>query len=375
RQSDDDDRRRTDPSHPSYSQAVSDAFRRWAGGEPAQVWTAPGRVNLIGEHTDYNGGFVLPIAIDRYTSVAAGRRLDGRMRCHSLEVADDSDWPKYLDGVLRALAADGVEVGGADVLVTSTVPAGAGLSSSAALEVAAVAALSTLAGVHLDRRQLALVAYRAETEFVGVPVGIMDQTVVALAEQDHALFLDARSLETEQVRFDPVASGLHVVVVDSGIRRRLDDGRYAERRRECEEAAAALGVAQLRDATPGQVEDADLDDPLRRRARHVVTEDERVLQAVGVLKGGDVAGLGPLLLASHASLRDDFEVSIPELDRVVEQAIDAGALGARMTGGGFGGSALALVPHGALDAVFGRFGDAAFEVRPVGGVRRTAPMR
>jgi galactokinase len=226
----------------------------------------------------------------------------------------------------------------------------------------------------LDPRRLATIGYRAETEFVGVPVGIMDQTIVAVAEEGHALFLDTRSLETEQVPFDPATVDLHLVVVDSGVRRRLDDGRYGERRKQCEAAAAALGVEHLRDATLEQVEGATLENTLKRRARHVVTEDERVLQAVQLLRAGQLVGLGPVLLASHASLRDDFEVSIPELDRIVEGAMARGAVGARMTGGGFGGCAIALVPEAALDAVLGAFGDAAFEVRPVGGVRRTRSM-
>jgi galactokinase len=354
---------------------VKDEFRRWAGADPGAVWRAPGRVNLIGEHTDYNGGFVLPFAIDRFTTVAAGRRDDGALHCHSLEMSDDSGWSKYVDGVVQALADDDVHVGGADVLVTSTVPTGAGLSSSAALEVAAAAALSVMAGAPLDARRLASVAFRAETTYVGVPVGIMDQTVVAVAQAGHALFLDSRSLATEQVPFDPGAAGLHVVVVDSRVRRRLDDGRYAERRKQCEAAAAALDVEQLRDATLDDLEATDMDDTLRRRARHVITEDARVLKAVDLLRAGDLAGLGPLLLASHASLRDDFEVSCPELDRIVDEAMGQGALGARMTGGGFGGCAIALVPDGALPAVLGSFGDAAFEVQPVGGVRDAAPMR
>src|SRR4051812_21884965 len=353
---------------------MQDQFRRWAGGDADQVWQAPGRVNLIGEHTDYNGGFVLPIAIDRVTTVAVAARGGGTLRCHSLQMDDNSGWTKYVEGVVRALDDEGVDVGGADVLVDSDVPPGAGLSSSAALEVAAAAALGAMAGAVLDPRRLAHVAYRAETEFAGVPVGIMDQTVVALAEEDHALFLDTRSLETEQVPFDPSSGDLHVVVVDSGVRRRLDDGRYAERRRQCEAAATALGVDLLRDATLEQVEAAAMDDTLKRRARHVVTEDERVLRAVDLLRAGDIPGLGPLLLASHASLRDDFEVSIPELDRIVEEAMARGALGARMTGGGFGGCAIVLVPGAARDGVFGAFEDAAFEVRAVGGVRRTGSM-
>jgi len=353
---------------------VSDQFRRWSGRDPAQVWTAPGRVNLIGEHTDYNGGFVLPIAIDRFTTVAAAARDDGVLRGHSLDVPDDSGWMKYVDGVAQVLAAEGVHIGGADVLVSSTVPAAAGLSSSAALEVAAAAALASLAGADLDDRRLAQIAYRGETEFVGVPVGIMDQTVVALAQENHALFLDTRSLETEQVPFDLSTPGLNVVVVDSGVRRRLDDGRYAERRRQCEEAAAALGVEFLRDATLEQVEGASMDETLRRRALHVVTEDDRVLRVVDLLRDGKIRYLGPVLLSSHASLRDDFDVSCDELDIIVEKAMDKGALGARMTGGGFGGSALVLVPDSHLFEVLDAFGDAAFEVRPVGGVRRAAAM-
>jgi galactokinase len=349
-------------------------FRRWAGGDPTEVWRAPGRVNLIGEHTDYNGGFVLPIAIDRATTVAARARNDGAVRAHSLQVADDSGWTKYVDGVVSALRADGIRVGGADLLVDSSVPTGAGLSSSAALEVATAAVLSALAGTLLEPRALASVAYRAETTYVGVPVGIMDQTVVAMARERHALFLDTRTLETEQVPFDPAAAGMHVVLIDSGVRRRLDDGRYAERRAECEAAAMALGVPQLRDATPQQVETADIDSTLRRRARHVVTEDARVLDAVSMLRAGDLVALGPLLLASHASLRDDFEVSVPALDRIVDEAIDHGALGARMTGGGFGGTAVALVPGGARNGLMQAFGKSAFEVAPAGGVRRTAAM-
>jgi galactokinase len=182
---------------------VNEQFRRWAGREPTEVWLAPGRVNLIGEHTDYNGGFVLPIAIDRFTTAAVAPRPDGAVRCRSMQMDEDSGWTKYVDGVVKALQDEGVHVGGADVLVDSDVPPGAGLSSSAALEVAAAAALGAMAGADLARRRLARVAYRAETDYVGVPVGIMDQTIVALAEEGHALFLDTRSLETEQVPFEP----------------------------------------------------------------------------------------------------------------------------------------------------------------------------
>lgn len=346
-----------------------DEFRSWAGRDPDQVWAAPGRVNIIGEHTDYNGGFVLPMAIDRRTTVAVAARDDGTLRCHSMQLADDSGWTVYVEGVVRALADEGVDVGGADVLVDSTVPTGSGLSSSAALEVGSAAALAALTGARVDPRRLAAVAHRAETRYVGVPSGIMDQTASALGEEGHALFLDTRGLAVEQVPLDPPAKDLHVVVVDSGVRRRLGDGRYAERRRQCEEAAAVLGVPQLRDATLEQVEDAAMDDTLRRRARHVVTEDARVLEAVAALRAGDVADLGPLLLASHASLRNDFEVSSPELDRIVDGAVALGALGARLTGAGFGGFTVALVPGAALGPMLEHFGGDAFEVRPSAGVR------
>jgi len=360
-------------SDPRGRRAV-EQFRQWTGDEPAQVWSAPGRVNLIGEHTDYNGGFVLPFAIDRFTTAAARRRDDDAMHCRSLQVADDSGWAVYVDGVVRALAGVGVHIGGVDVLVDSTVPPGAGLSSSAALEVAAAAALAALAGARLEGRELAAVAHRAETEFVGVPVGIMDQTVVAMATEGRALFIDSRSLAVEQVPFDPAAEGLHVVVIDSGERRHLDDGRYAERRKECEAAAAALGVPQLRDATLADIEAAAMDETLERRARHVVREDERVLRAVEALRAGQLWALGPMLLASHASLRDDFDVSTDALDIIVEKAMDKGALGARMTGAGFGGCAIALVPDRDRSDVLDAFGDAAFEVASAGGVREVPPL-
>jgi galactokinase len=338
------------------------------------VWTAPGRVNLIGEHTDYNGGFVLPVAVDRRTTVAAGPRDDGELRCRSMQFPDDDAWTAYVRGVARALADAGVTAGGADVLVDSDVPPGAGLSSSAALEVATAAALAGLAGSAPDVDLIVDVSHRAENEYVGVPTGVMDQTVVAKAVAGHALFLDARSGATELVPFDPAADNLALVIIDTGVRRRLTDGRYAERRSECERAAAALGVDLLRDATPDAVEMATLDDVLRRRARHVVTEDARVLDVVERLRAGDLAGIGPALLASHASLRDDFEVSTPELDRAVDVALAHGAIGARMTGAGFGGCALALVPHARLSDLLAAF-ETAFVVQPDDGFRRAGPMR
>jgi galactokinase len=315
-------------------------------------------VNLIGEHTDYNDGFVLPAAIDRTVLAAARRRPGGRLRLWSLQTGPPADlemvgigpgkvegWAAYPAGVAWALGQAGVELGGADLVVDGDVPAGAGLSSSAALECATATALADLYGAGLDRPTLAGLARRAENEVVGVPSGAMDQMVSMLGRAGHALFLDTRSLATEQVPLPLEAAGLSLLVLDTRAAHRLVDGAYADRRAACEAAAATLGVAALRDATPEQVEQhrAELGDPGVRRARHVVTENARVLEAVELLRAGDLDRLGPLLAASHASLRDDYEVSSPELDTAVEAAVEAGAVGARMTGAGFGGSAIALV--------------------------------
>jgi galactokinase len=333
------------------------AFRERTGRDPDGVWAAPGRVNLIGEHTDYNDGFVLPAAIDRQVVAAAGRRDGGRLRAWSLQAGPPADleldgigpgkvegWAAYPAGVAWALGQAGVDVGGADLVVDGDVPAGAGLSSSAALECATATALADLHGAGLDRAALAGVARRAENEVVGVPSGVMDQMVSMLGRAGHALFLDTRTLGTEQVPLPLEAAGLCLLVLDTRAGHRLVDGAYADRRAACEAAAATLGVGALRDATLEQVEAAAgaLGDERFRRARHVVTENARVLEAVGLLRAGGLDRLGPLLAASHASLRDDYEVSSPELDTAVEAAVAAGAVGARMTGAGFGGSAIAL---------------------------------
>jgi galactokinase len=286
--------------------------------------------------------------------------------------------------VAWVLAQEGVEVGGADVVVDGDVPAGSGLSSSAALECATATALADLAAAGLDRPTLARLARRAENEVVGVPSGAMDQMVAMLGRAGHALFLDTRSLETEQVPLPLEAAGLRLVVIDTRAGHRLVDGAYADRRAACEAAAATLGVPALRDATPEQVEAAAaaLGDPGLRRARHVVTENARVLAAVELLRAGALDRLGPLLAASHASLRDDYEVSSPELDTAVAAAVDAGAVGARMTGAGFGGSAIALVPADRVGPVADRVGTAfaaagfaapeVAAVTPSDGARRLA---
>ena len=349
------------------------AFRERTGRDPEGVWAAPGRVNLIGEHTDYNDGFVLPLAIDRLVLAAAGRRDGGRLRLWSLQAGPPADlelagigpgrvegWAAYPAGVAWALAEAGAEVGGADLVVDGDVPAGAGLSSSAALECATATALAELAGAGLDRVALAGVARRAENQVVGVPSGVMDQMVSMLGRAGHALFLDTRSLDTEQVPLPLEAAGLCLVVLDTRAGHRLVDGAYADRRAACEAAAAVLGVPALRDATPSQVEAAAgaLGEEGLRRARHVVTENARVLEAVELLWAGELDRLGPLLAASHASLRDDYEVSSPELDTAVAAAVAAGAVGARMTGAGFGGSAIALVRADLVERLGGQVRDA-----------------
>ncbi|TQM80237.1 galactokinase [Saccharothrix saharensis] len=337
------------------------AFTRVHGAAPKGVWSAPGRVNLIGEHTDYNDGFVLPFALPYRTAVAASPRDDGRLlvatvgddgtvqHASPVAVADlepgvVKGWAAYPSGVAWVLRDQGV-VGGADLVIAGDVPAGAGLSSSHALECAVALALLGLAGRSVD--DLPLVARwvrRAENEFVGAPTGLLDQTASLCCVEAHVLFLDVRSFEAEQVPFDASAHGLEVLVVDTRASHSHTDGGYGARRAGCERAASVLGVAALRD-----VEDLDgvlgrLPEELRPLVRHVVTENERVLAAVELLRGGRLAELGPLLDASHASLRDDYKVSAPELDVAVEAAKAAGALGARMVGGGFGGSAIALVP-------------------------------
>ena len=327
------------------------------------TWRAPGRLNLIGEHTDYNDGFVLPFALPYGTTATVGPRTDGALVLRSAQRGDSDPvpvaglepgtvegWAAYAAGVVWALREAGHDVGGGfDVTVDGDVPEGAGLSSSAALECSVVSALDDLLGLGLAARDRALLAQRAENDFVGMPSGVMDQMASVLCTPAHALFLDCRSLEAEQVPLDLAAAGLAIVLMDSRAPHQLTDGAYAERRRACEDAARTLGVAALRDAT-----EADLDrlegTPLRR-ARHVVTENARVLEAVAALRDGRTAEVGPLLSASHASMRDDFEITVPRVDLIAATAEEAGALGARMTGGGFGGCVLALVRAGAGDAV------------------------
>lgn len=337
---------------------TANAFVSAFGHAPEGVWTAPGRINLIGEHTDYNDGFVLPLALPHTMNAAAARRDDGLLRLRSLQSeqvfegalaelvpGSVTGWAAYPAGALWALTEAGHRLGGLDLLVDSTVPAGAGLSSSAALECVTALAAIELHGTVLAPAEIARLAQRAENEFVGVPCGIMDQSASMLATEGHALFLDTRTLATEQVPFDPEAAGLSLLVVDTRAPHRHVDGAYADRRRSCEEAARTLGVSALRDIP---LEDLDSvlatlsDEVRRRRVRHVVTENARVMESVARLRAGDIGRIGPLLTASHASLRDDYEVTVPEVDIAVEAALAAGALGARITGGGFGGCVIVL---------------------------------
>jgi galactokinase len=345
------------------------AFVAAFDAEPAGVWAAPGRVNVIGEHTDYNDGFVLPVAMAQTTRAAVAGRFDGRVALASAQHPDQrveldlaalapgspDGWAGYPAGVVHVLR-DRVP-GGVSVLVDGDVPAGMGLSSSAALSCSVALALRDLAAPELSLADLVDVARSAENDFVGAPTGILDQSASLLCTAGHALFLDTRDRSSEQVPLDLEAAGLVLLVVDTGTTHSHADGGYGDRRRECEQAAERLGVRALRDV-PDVDALAALDDGtddgalLLRRARHVVTEDARVLEVVATLHGtGDPRAIGPVLSAGHASLREDFQISTPELDACVEAAIAAGAEGARMVGGGFGGSAIVLVEAGSVDRV------------------------
>ncbi|MEU4094555.1 galactokinase [Streptomyces sp. NPDC026673] len=347
---------------------TEDGFRATYGTGPEGVWAAPGRVNLIGEHTDYNDGFVMPFALPHTTVAAVARRADGRLRLHTaspdvpagvvelhvdeLEPGGGAGWADYPAGVIWALRDAGHEITGADIHFESTVPTGAGLSSSAALEVVTAVALNELYGLGLERWRIARLCQRAENVYVGAPTGIMDQTASACCTEGHALWLDTRDLSQRQIPFDLASQGLRLLVVDTRVTHAHSEGEYGKRRAGCEEAAALLGVDALRDVPYEGLDEAlaRLEDPeLRPLVRHVVTEDRRVERVVELLGAGDARAIGPVLTEGHASLRDDFRVSCPELDLVVSAGVEAGALGARMTGGGFGGSAIVLVEEAAAD--------------------------
>ncbi len=336
---------------------MKQAFGTAYGNPPDGIWRAPGRVNLIGEHTDYNDGLVLPIALPQQVTVAASARDDGLLRLRSMQdyavvtvVLDElaprsvTGWAAYPAGAAWALREAGHQVGGADLLVDSDLPTGAGLSSSAALLCATATALLDLAGIAVEPSRVARIAQHAENSYVGAPVGLMDQTASMCCTAGHALFFDVRAGSLAQVPFDPEAEGLSLLVVDVRAPHRLVDSEYADRRRSCEEAAAKLGVRALRDVSDLDAALAALDDEvMRRRVRHVVTEIGRVTDTVELLRAGRLRDVGPLFTASHVSMRDDFEITVPELDVAVDATLAAGALGARMTGGGFGGCIIALV--------------------------------
>jgi len=345
---------------------VADGFLARFGLSPEGVWSAPGRVNLIGEHTDYNQGFVLPFAINRRTCAAMSLRTDGIARVAStftnevveIEIEKISNqtvtgWSGYPLGVAWALVQAGAKPRGFNLFVDSRVPVGAGLSSSAALECSVALGLNDLWGTDLDRSALAKVGQLAENVIVGAPTGIMDQTASLFGVLDHAVFLDCRSLVAEAIPLGLQQNGLEIVVMDTKVSHRLVDGGYATRRAACEAGAHELGVSSLRDIDVKDLELAgkSLDPLVFKRVRHVVTENARVMQTVDLLKSSGPRAIGENLLASHASMRDDFEISIDELDSAVEVAMNSGAIGARMTGGGFGGAAIALIESGKIDGL------------------------
>ena len=328
-------------------QRAARAYKEKFGKEPGLVASAPGRVNLIGEHTDYNGGFVLPCAIDRRIAVAVGAG-EGALYSADFDQTrqiddEDSSWADYPRGVAWAIGEAGHEIGGFRAAFAGDVPLGSGLSSSAAIEAATALALDAFFGLGVGRTDLALACQQAENDYVGVGTGIMDQYASLLCEAGAALLVDCRSLDAESVPLDLQAAGLALVVCDTRVERGLADTGYNDRRATCERAASMLGVEELRDATEGDLDllsGAEL-----KRARHVISENARVLEAVEALRDRDFEEFGRLMFASHASLRDDYEVSTPELDTFVRAAQQHGARGARLTGAGFGGCAIALVPE------------------------------
>jgi galactokinase len=336
--------------------ALAHAFEERFGRAPEVVVRAPGRVNLIGEHTDYNGGFVMPVAIDRWVWIALGRRTDRRVVAESLDFEETADfeldalsrgkgWAEYLKGTAWALQEEGIALEGWNGIVAGEVPIGAGLSSSAALEMATARAFAAVGAVGWDPSRMARAAQRAENEWVGVRCGIMDQMASAAGRAGHALLIDCRSLETVAV---PLPVDTAVLVLDTSTRRGLVDSHYNERREECERAARLLGAASLRDVAPEEVE--KLPGLTLRRARHVVTENARTLRAAKALGCGDVQEAGRLMDESHESLARDFEVVTSALETMVRCARRApGCVGARMTGAGFGGCVVALVRGPAVE--------------------------
>lgn len=385
---------------------AAEAFAQRFGHAPDGIWAAPGRVNLIGEHTDYNLGFALPLAIDRSTLAAVSLRPDSTVHAAALDTAYDdvtlaaadispgavSGWAAYPLGVVWAFAQRGVEIPGLELQLASDVPIGAGLSSSAALECSVAVALNDLLGTGFDPPELAQICRQAENEMAGAPTGILDQSASLLGRRDHALLLDCRTLATQPVPLPLREAGLQLLVIDTKVSHAHASGGYSARRDDCARAVEALGVDSLRDVEAGMLPEIRglLDETAFRRVRHVVTENQRVQQTAQLLSSKDrvswpaagTASIGELLTSSHVSLRDDYEVSCAELDLAVDTALQHGALGARMTGGGFGGSAIALVPEEAAEkvgsAVVNAFRTAGFKqpdvfsVAPADGAHRLA---
>ena len=372
--------------------AATAAYREMTGHAPAGLWSSPGRVNLIGDHTDYNDGLALPAAIDRSAVVAAGLRADAMIRCRSRQVptevrvalddigrGSEDGWALPVLGALWGLRRAGVGVPGIDLTIDSTIPMGGGLASSAALGVATALAMTDLTGQHLSDSDVARCCQDGEGSIAGAPTGLMDQLAVLAGRTGYAVFLDCRTLERELVPFRPGEVALSLVVIDTSVAHSNRGGGYRARREESAQAAGVLGVHSLRDATLDDVE-GRLSGMLQRRARHVLTENARVRRTVELLRDGRVQAIGGVLEESHASLRDDYEVSSPELDAAVAAAHDAGAWGARMTGAGLGGCAIALVPSYAREKVaeavresFARQGFRAptvFDVTTADGARR-----
>ena len=389
---------RTDAGTGGLADSLTSRFAATFGAAPDGAWAAPGRVNLIGEHTDYNEGFVLPFAIDKRATTVVRLRGDSTVRLLStagdqgLVAADAAalapgsitGWAKYPLGVVWALQQHAIEVPGFDLLLDSDVPLGAGLSSSHAIECAVITALNELTGAGLTAEQMVTLTQHAENAFVGAPTGIMDQSASLRGASGRAVFLDCRDQSVQLVPFRAQEDGLVLLVIDTKVSHSHADGGYASRRASCELGAEVLGVKALRDVGVAHLEEASglLDPVTFRRVRHIVTENDRVLQAVDTLRSGGPARIGPLLDASHASMRDDFEISCPELDLAVDTARSHGAIGARMTGGGFGGSAIALTPvrceQQVRDAVVRAFADAGFTapdiftVTPAAGAERVS---
>jgi galactokinase len=342
-------------------------FKKHFGAEPTHFFRAPGRVNLIGEHTDYNDGFVLPCAINYQTVIAAAPRADPEVKVVAADFEEQATsfslaepirhdeavpWSNYVRGVAWALHERGSHLGGANLVIAGDVPKGAGLSSSASLEVAVGTALARLSGLEIDGKTIALTGQQAENDFVGMRCGIMDQYIAALGQKDHALLIDCRSLDYRPV---PIPAGVAVIIVNSNVKRGLVDSEYNTRRRECELAAAHFGVPALRDVSPDvfALHADELDETVAKRARHIITENARTEAAAEALARGDLRRMGQLMAESHLSMRDDFEITVPPIDALVE--IIAGVIGdaggVRMTGGGFGGCVVALAPHEMAPAV------------------------